>query len=77
MAYVSQRALQILARACDLPHRANALLRWDTGASAWRVAVDRCPHRLAPLSEGRVDNFGHLVAWNNYSVTNAPPWLVE
>ncbi|MFS8008082.1 putative pheophorbide a oxygenase [Helianthus anomalus] len=26
----------------------------------WKVFDDRCPHRLAPLSEGRVDQWGRL-----------------
>lgn len=33
---------------------------WDSAASQWRVAQDRCPHRLAPLSEGRVEADGTL-----------------
>ncbi|AFZ42803.1 Pheophorbide a oxygenase [Halothece sp. PCC 7418] len=32
-----------------------------TGSSHYRAFLDRCPHRLAPLSEGRVDpKTGHL-----------------
>jgi pheophorbide a oxygenase/SWI/SNF-related matrix-associated actin-dependent regulator 1 of chromatin subfamily A len=32
------------------------LVAWRDGASGeWRVADDACPHRLAPLSEGRLD----------------------
>ena len=27
---------------------------WDEPAGAWRCTLDRCSHRLAPLSEGRV-----------------------
>ena len=33
---------------------------WDAPAASWRVAQDRCPHRLAPLSEGRVGADGSL-----------------
>ncbi|CAE7465706.1 PAO [Symbiodinium sp. CCMP2592] len=47
------------------PHRIELfgeglVLWWDTGTTAWHVAMDRCPHRLAPLSEGRVDESGHI-----------------
>ena len=28
---------------------------WSRADAAWRVFLDRCPHRLAPLSEGRLD----------------------
>ncbi|CAG9460724.1 unnamed protein product [Pedinophyceae sp. YPF-701] len=33
---------------------------WKTGGQ-WRAARDACPHRLAPMSEGRVDADGTLV----------------
>lgn len=33
---------------------------WDPQASTWRVFEDKCPHRLAPLSEGRVNEAGQL-----------------
>jgi pheophorbide a oxygenase len=33
---------------------------WDAGAAQWRLAQDRCPHRLAPLSEGRIEPDGSL-----------------
>ncbi|NEQ30366.1 MAG: Rieske 2Fe-2S domain-containing protein [Leptolyngbya sp. SIO4C5] len=33
---------------------------WEPTAAAWRVFVDKCPHRLAPLSEGRVNEAGQL-----------------
>ncbi|MBW4459005.1 MAG: Rieske 2Fe-2S domain-containing protein [Nodosilinea sp. WJT8-NPBG4] len=33
---------------------------WDTKGQAWRVFEDKCPHRLAPLSEGRVNESGEL-----------------
>lgn len=33
---------------------------WDPNGSAWRVFEDKCPHRLAPLSEGRVNEAGEL-----------------
>ncbi|GAB4813222.1 hypothetical protein N2152v2_000268 [Parachlorella kessleri] len=28
---------------------------WDAVEGAWRCFEDKCPHRLAPLSEGRID----------------------
>ncbi len=33
---------------------------WEPKAKAWRVFEDKCPHRLAPLSEGRVNPNGEL-----------------
>ena len=33
---------------------------WDTKATTWRVFADQCPHRLAPLSEGRINEAGRL-----------------
>ena len=33
---------------------------WDPKAETWRVFEDQCPHRLAPLSEGRVNESGLL-----------------
>uniref|UniRef100_A0A453QVZ4 Rieske domain-containing protein n=1 Tax=Aegilops tauschii subsp. strangulata TaxID=200361 RepID=A0A453QVZ4_AEGTS len=33
---------------------------YDRGAGEWRVFEDACPHRLAPLSEGRIDDKGRL-----------------
>ncbi|CAL4944972.1 unnamed protein product [Urochloa decumbens] len=62
------------APVCDLDPRAPhgktvlglAVVAWyDRAASAsaggeWRVFADACPHRLAPLSEGRIDDKGRL-----------------
>jgi pheophorbide a oxygenase len=32
------------------------LVIWkDPASGSWSVLEDRCPHRLAPLSEGRVE----------------------
>ncbi|KAI8463753.1 MAG: Rieske [2Fe-2S] iron-sulfur domain-containing protein [Monoraphidium minutum] len=31
------------------------LVIWRDGTGAWSVLEDRCPHRLAPLSEGRIE----------------------
>ncbi|PSN11591.1 cell death suppressor protein Lls1, partial [filamentous cyanobacterium CCT1] len=33
---------------------------WDAKGQSWRVFEDRCPHRLAPLSEGRINEAGEL-----------------
>lgn len=33
---------------------------WDPKGKTWRVFEDKCPHRLAPLSEGRVNEAGLL-----------------
>ncbi|PSR16212.1 cell death suppressor protein Lls1, partial [filamentous cyanobacterium CCP3] len=33
---------------------------WDAQGQSWRVFEDRCPHRLAPLSEGRINEAGEL-----------------
>mmetsp|Transcript_11955 Transcript_11955/g.21705 ORF Transcript_11955/g.21705 Transcript_11955/m.21705 type:complete len:658 (-) Transcript_11955:1360-3333(-) len=52
------------------PHSAQLLgkelvIWWDkngaNGAGAWRVFEDACPHRLAPLSEGRIEDDGNLL----------------
>ncbi|XP_004308605.1 PREDICTED: protochlorophyllide-dependent translocon component 52, chloroplastic-like [Fragaria vesca subsp. vesca] len=54
---------------CDLdkrvPHAKKVLgidvvVWWDRNGSAWKVFDDACPHRLAPLSEGRIDQWGRL-----------------
>ena len=38
----------------------SLVIWWDPKAETWRVFADRCPHRLAPLSEGRVTEDGLL-----------------
>ncbi|PVH31042.1 hypothetical protein PAHAL_9G043800 [Panicum hallii] len=57
------------APVCDLdpgaPHGKTVLglgvVAWyDRGGGQWRVFDDACPHRLAPLSEGRIDGKGRL-----------------
>ncbi|KAF5768212.1 putative pheophorbide a oxygenase [Helianthus annuus] len=54
---------------CDLDKRApcgkkvmglDVVVWWDKNKNAWKVFDDRCPHRLAPLSEGRIDQWGRL-----------------
>ena len=37
---------------------APLVLWWDGKEGAWRCTVDRCSHRLAPLSEGRLTDDG-------------------
>ena len=34
----------------------DALVLWKDGTGEWHCWRDRCPHRLAPLSEGRVED---------------------
>uniref|UniRef100_J3LTX2 Rieske domain-containing protein n=1 Tax=Oryza brachyantha TaxID=4533 RepID=J3LTX2_ORYBR len=56
-----------VAPVCDLDRRAPngkmvlglRVVAWHDGGE-WRVVDDVCPHRLAPLSEGRVDGKGRL-----------------
>jgi phenylpropionate dioxygenase-like ring-hydroxylating dioxygenase large terminal subunit len=38
----------------------DLVIWWDGIAETWRVFDDRCPHRLAPLSEGRIAEDGLL-----------------
>ncbi|CAN1799148.1 Protochlorophyllide-dependent translocon component 52, chloroplastic [Linum perenne] len=54
---------------CDLDNRlphAKTVLGldlvswWDRNEGAWKVFDHMCPHRLAPLSEGRIDLWGRL-----------------
>ena len=55
----------------ERPHpiivRGRELVLWfDESMTEWRVFEDRCPHRAAPLSEGRVEASGHLfcgISW--------------
>lgn len=37
------------------------LVLWRDGSQTWRCFEDICPHRLAPLSEGRVESDGTLL----------------
>ncbi|XP_071927653.1 flavonoid 8-hydroxylase 1, chloroplastic-like [Coffea arabica] len=52
---------------CDLDKRRplgkkvmgiDILVWWDRNENEWKVFDDTCPHRLAPLSEGRIDQWG-------------------
>ncbi|RAL39943.1 hypothetical protein DM860_008083 [Cuscuta australis] len=54
---------------CDLDKRRpqgkrvlgiDLVLWWDRNMGEWKVMDDTCPHRLAPLSEGRIDQWGRL-----------------
>ena len=38
----------------------DLVIWWDRAASSWRVFPDVCPHRLVPLSEGRINEEGLL-----------------
>ncbi len=38
----------------------DIVLWWDKNEQTWRAFVDKCPHRLAPLSEGRINESGQL-----------------
>ncbi|KAK4371620.1 hypothetical protein RND71_011095 [Anisodus tanguticus] len=54
---------------CDLDKRRphgkkvmgiDVVVWWDRNEKEWKVMDDSCPHRLAPLSEGRIDQWGRL-----------------
>ncbi|KAL5980765.1 hypothetical protein ACLOJK_028675 [Asimina triloba] len=54
-----------IAPVCDLDKRVphakkvmglDVVVWWDRAEEKWQVFDDRCPHRLAPLSEGRIDH---------------------
>lgn len=54
---------------CDLdkkvPHGKKVMgidlvVWWDRNENQWKVMDDTCPHRLAPLSDGRIDQWGRL-----------------
>ncbi|MDZ8056580.1 MAG: Rieske 2Fe-2S domain-containing protein [Aulosira sp. ZfuVER01] len=38
----------------------DIVLWWDKNEQTWRAFEDQCPHRLAPLSEGRINEDGWL-----------------
>ncbi|MDJ0581942.1 Rieske 2Fe-2S domain-containing protein [Crocosphaera sp.] len=38
----------------------NIVIWWDQKNNQWSVFEDQCPHRLAPLSEGRINESGCL-----------------
>lgn len=38
----------------------NLVIWWDKESYDWKVFLDQCPHRLVPLSEGRINEEGLL-----------------
>ena len=38
----------------------DLVIWWDRQQETWRAFADRCPHRLVPLSEGRIEENGLL-----------------
>ncbi|MDZ7958275.1 MAG: Rieske 2Fe-2S domain-containing protein [Aulosira sp. DedQUE10] len=38
----------------------DLVLWWDKNENTWRAFEDQCPHRLAPLSEGRINETGWI-----------------
>lgn len=38
----------------------NLVIWWDKNTQSWCVFEDKCPHRLAPLSEGRINENGEI-----------------
>jgi phenylpropionate dioxygenase-like ring-hydroxylating dioxygenase large terminal subunit len=38
----------------------DLVLWWEPGSAQWRAFADACPHRLVPLSEGRLNGRGEL-----------------
>jgi phenylpropionate dioxygenase-like ring-hydroxylating dioxygenase large terminal subunit len=38
----------------------DIVIWWDQNENTWRAFLDQCPHRLAPLSEGRINAEGLL-----------------
>ena len=38
----------------------DLVLWWDAATGSWRAFDDVCPHRLVPLSEGRINASGEL-----------------
>lgn len=38
----------------------DLVIWWDRAGSSWRAFADVCPHRLVPLSEGRLNGAGDL-----------------
>ena len=38
----------------------DLVLWWDRAGQSWRAFADVCPHRLVPLSQGRLNAGGQL-----------------
>lgn len=50
---------------------APVVIWWDGELHSWTAAVDRCPHRWARLSEGRVNDKGHIeCAYHGWSFSS-------
>ncbi len=58
VAYVKDLDRQQLTRFTLLEQ--DLVIWWDRGAHTWRAFADQCPHRLVPLSEGRIEETGLL-----------------
>ncbi|TVQ08098.1 MAG: cell death suppressor protein Lls1 [Leptolyngbya sp. DLM2.Bin27] len=58
VAYLDDLATDQLTRFTLLDR--GIVIWWSPNDQAWRVFEDKCPHRLAPLSEGRVNENGEL-----------------
>lgn len=57
-----------------IPHRlelfGEPLVLWHNG-TGWAALADACPHRLAPLSEGRIDESGQIECpYHGWTFTN-------
>ncbi|MFE4107935.1 aromatic ring-hydroxylating dioxygenase subunit alpha [Almyronema epifaneia] len=58
IAYISDLKKNQLTRFVLLDN--PLVIWWEPTTETWRVFADKCPHRLAPLSEGRVNEAGQL-----------------
>ncbi len=38
----------------------DLVIWWEESTQSWRALLDRCPHRLAPLSQGRINEAGAI-----------------
>ena len=75
-----------VALVCDLdkrkPHAKRVMVLdvvvwWDRNESEWKVFDDACAHRLAPLSEGRIDQWGRLqCVYHGWCFNSRHPYLV-
>ncbi|WP_404790109.1 Rieske 2Fe-2S domain-containing protein [Altericista sp. CCNU0014] len=56
-------AIEDLNRSAPIPFTLlgrDLVIWWEPTAQQWRVMEDKCPHRLARLSEGRISEAGYL-----------------
>ncbi|MEA5572439.1 Rieske 2Fe-2S domain-containing protein [Calothrix sp. UHCC 0171] len=50
----------------------DIVIWWDNSSESWSVLEDKCPHRLAPLSEGRINEDGLLECpYHGWTFTNS------